>query len=161
MVDSILYRLQAIATPLVPNMEKVQIIPPPKDVDPRVLAWKGAAVLGKMDGVADLWITGADWVSSRLCSPSLHHVVPCSLAFHRTHSIFPAVFSFRSAQHAAALPLGLDTGVLEVLGLVSSGHIGFIAYTCTDVAPFPCRNCSGCAPSRSAASTFECTFLGI
>jgi actin-related protein 8 len=54
-------RLQAIATPLVPNMEKVQIIPPPKEVDPRVLAWKGAAVLGKMDGVADLWLTGADW----------------------------------------------------------------------------------------------------
>ncbi|KAI1796772.1 actin-like ATPase domain-containing protein [Ganoderma leucocontextum] len=54
-------RLQAIATPLVPNMEKVQIIPPPKDVDPRVLAWKGAAVLGKMDGVADLWVSRADW----------------------------------------------------------------------------------------------------
>jgi len=54
-------RLQAIATPLVPNMEKVQIIPPPKDVDPRFLAWKGAAVLGKMDGVADLWVTGNDW----------------------------------------------------------------------------------------------------
>ncbi|KAL1944865.1 hypothetical protein VTO73DRAFT_2485 [Trametes versicolor] len=54
-------RLQAIATPLVPNMEKVQIIPPPKDVDPRALAWKGAAVLGKMDGVADLWVTPADW----------------------------------------------------------------------------------------------------
>lgn len=44
-------------------MEKVQIIPPPKDVDPRVLAWKGAAVLGKMEGVADLWINAADWVS--------------------------------------------------------------------------------------------------
>jgi hypothetical protein len=43
-------------------MEKVQIIPPPKDVDPRVLVWKGAAVLGKMDGVADLWITAQDWV---------------------------------------------------------------------------------------------------
>jgi len=54
-------RLQAIATPLVPNMEKVQIIPPPKDVDPRVLAWKGAAVLGKMDGISDLWLTAADW----------------------------------------------------------------------------------------------------
>jgi actin-related protein len=54
--------LQAIATPLVPNMEKVQIIPPPKDVDLRVLAWKGAAVLGKMDGVADLWLTSSDWV---------------------------------------------------------------------------------------------------
>lgn len=54
-------RLQAIATPLVPNMEKVQIIPPPKDVDPRALGWKGAAVLGKMDSVSDLWITAADW----------------------------------------------------------------------------------------------------
>ncbi|KIJ20923.1 hypothetical protein PAXINDRAFT_95903 [Paxillus involutus ATCC 200175] len=54
-------RLQAIATPLVPNMDKVQIIPPPKDVDPKFLAWKGAAVLGKMDSVADLWLTPADW----------------------------------------------------------------------------------------------------
>jgi len=54
-------RLQAIATPLVPNMEKVQIIPPPKEVDPRVLAWKGASVLGKMDGVSDLWVTPSDW----------------------------------------------------------------------------------------------------
>ena len=44
-------------------MEKVQIIPPPKDVDPRMLVWKGAAVLGKMDGVNDLWVTAADWVS--------------------------------------------------------------------------------------------------
>ncbi|KAF8202322.1 actin-related protein [Pholiota molesta] len=54
-------RLQAIATPLVPNMEKVQIIPPPKEVDPRVLAWKGAAVLGKMDSVSELWVTPSDW----------------------------------------------------------------------------------------------------
>jgi actin-related protein 8 len=43
-------------------MDKVQIIPPPKDVDPKFLAWKGAAVLGKMDSVADLWLTPADWV---------------------------------------------------------------------------------------------------
>jgi len=49
-------------------MEKVQIIPPAKDVDQRVLAWKGAAVLGKMDGVSDLWLTAADWVSLRSLS---------------------------------------------------------------------------------------------
>lgn len=55
-------RLQAIATPLVQDMEKVQIIPPPKEVEPTVLAWKGAAVLGKMDGVSELWVTAADWV---------------------------------------------------------------------------------------------------
>ena len=58
-------RLQAIATPLVPNMEKVQIIPLPADVDARVLVWKGAAVLGKMEGVSDLWVTPADWVRAR------------------------------------------------------------------------------------------------
>ena len=55
-------RLQAIATPLVQNMEKVQIIPPPKDVDKRVLTWKGASVLGRMEGVTDMWVTRADWV---------------------------------------------------------------------------------------------------
>jgi len=55
-------RLQAIATPLVQNMEKVQIIPPPKDVDKRVLTWKGASVLGRMEGVTEMWVTGADWV---------------------------------------------------------------------------------------------------
>lgn len=55
-------RLQAIATPLVSNMDKVTIIPPPKEVDPRVLAWKGAAVLAKMDGVSELWVTANDWV---------------------------------------------------------------------------------------------------
>ncbi|KAJ3721126.1 actin-related protein [Lentinula raphanica] len=54
-------RLQAIATPLVQNMERVQIIPPPKDVDHRVLAWKGGAVLGKMDGATELWVTQQDW----------------------------------------------------------------------------------------------------
>ncbi|KAF8916271.1 hypothetical protein CPB85DRAFT_1290585 [Mucidula mucida] len=54
-------RLQAIATPLVQNMEKVQMIAPPKEVDPQVLAWKGAAVLGKMDGCSELWITPVDW----------------------------------------------------------------------------------------------------
>lgn len=62
---SLSYRLQAIATPLVPNMEKVQIIPSPKDVDPSVLAWKGAAVLGKMDSAADLWLSPTDWVRVR------------------------------------------------------------------------------------------------
>jgi len=63
MGDGFSDRLQAIATPLVQNMEKVQIIPPPKDVDKRVLAWKGASVLGRMEGVTEMWVTGADWVS--------------------------------------------------------------------------------------------------
>ncbi|KAF5362071.1 hypothetical protein D9756_002285 [Leucocoprinus leucothites] len=54
-------RLQAIGTPVVSGMEKVQVIPPPKDVNPQILVWKGAAVLGKMESVSELWVTPADW----------------------------------------------------------------------------------------------------
>lgn len=61
-------------------MEKVQIIPPPKEVDPRVLAWKGAAVLGKMDSVAELWVSPSDWV--------------CNISFFKTFADFslPTLF---------------------------------------------------------------------
>lgn len=55
-------RLQAIATPLVPNMEKVQIIAPPRDALPHTLAWKGGAVLARMEGASDLWLSAEDWV---------------------------------------------------------------------------------------------------
>lgn len=56
-------------------MEKVQIIAPPKEVDPRVLAWKGAAVLGKMDGVSELWITPTDWVLNFLTFGHLRRLI--------------------------------------------------------------------------------------
>lgn len=64
--DGFAGRLQAIATPLVQNMEKVKIIPPPRDVNERDLTWKGASVLGRMEGVTDLWVTGADWVRQQI-----------------------------------------------------------------------------------------------
>jgi actin-related protein 8 len=86
-------RLQAIATPLVQNMEKVQIIPPPKEVDPRVLAWKGAAVLGKMDSVSDLWVTKADWVSQ--LRPTLSCLTRCS-----------EYFGYAGPEGTVFLPLG-------------------------------------------------------
>ena len=35
------------------------------DVDRTALVWKGAAVLGKMEGVSELWVTPADWVRGR------------------------------------------------------------------------------------------------
>ncbi|KAF9779157.1 actin-like ATPase domain-containing protein [Thelephora terrestris] len=59
--DALKSRLQAIATPLVQDMGAVGIIPSQKDVDERVLTWKGASVLGRMEGVTDMWVTGADW----------------------------------------------------------------------------------------------------
>ncbi|CAE6451755.1 unnamed protein product [Rhizoctonia solani] len=61
MVHALESRLQAIAFPLVPGMEKVQVVPSPKDIDPRVLSWKGAAVLAKLEALNDMWITARDW----------------------------------------------------------------------------------------------------
>lgn len=43
--------------------ELVVVIPAPKEIDPRVLAWKGVSVLAKLDSLGDLWIQQADWVS--------------------------------------------------------------------------------------------------
>lgn len=56
-------RLQAIAFPLIHGMEKVQVIPAPKEIDPRLLTWKGCSVLAKLDAVGDMWIQASDWVS--------------------------------------------------------------------------------------------------
>ena len=81
-------RLQAIATPLVPNMEKVQIIPLPKDIDPRNLSWKGAAVLGKMDAVADFWVTDTDWVSLSLDN-LLIFIISFMMAQCHVHALVP------------------------------------------------------------------------
>ena len=65
-----------------PDMQRsITVLPVPKDVDPHVLVWKGASVLGKMDGVADLWLTAADWVRLLLVSQMLNHT-------HNTHRIY-------------------------------------------------------------------------
>jgi hypothetical protein len=71
-------------------MDKVQIIPPPKEVDPRVLAWKGAAVLGKMDSVADIWLTPMDWVRANL--PQLEFISHCRSGCSRYARVEGALF---------------------------------------------------------------------
>ncbi|KAK4693561.1 hypothetical protein P7C70_g8899, partial [Phenoliferia sp. Uapishka_3] len=40
---------------------QMAIVPPPREIDPRILAWKGISVLSKLDGAADLWIRKEDW----------------------------------------------------------------------------------------------------
>ncbi|KAF8318672.1 actin-like ATPase domain-containing protein [Clavulina sp. PMI_390] len=41
--------------------EHVAIIPAPKSIDPRVLAWKGGSVLAKLETASDLWLQAGDW----------------------------------------------------------------------------------------------------
>lgn len=39
----------------------VSVIPPPRDLDPTLLAWKGMAVLPRLDSASDMWVTQDEW----------------------------------------------------------------------------------------------------
>ncbi|KAG8860335.1 actin-like protein arp8 [Tulasnella sp. 330] len=54
-------RLQAIAIPLIPNIERLSVVSAPRDTDPRVLAWRGISVLGRLEVLNDMWITQNEW----------------------------------------------------------------------------------------------------
>jgi len=54
-------RLQAIAFPLVPNIERLTVMTAPPDVDPRVMAWKGITTICRLDLLSDMWITENEW----------------------------------------------------------------------------------------------------
>ncbi|KAJ1653099.1 actin-like protein arp8 [Dispira simplex] len=43
------------------GIEKIQVLPSPRDMDPRLLVWKGASVLCKLDIADELWISGREW----------------------------------------------------------------------------------------------------
>ena len=37
------------------------VIPPPRNLDPASLAWKGLAVMAHLDAMQELWIQASDW----------------------------------------------------------------------------------------------------
>ncbi|KAF9355791.1 actin-like protein arp8 [Mortierella sp. AD094] len=43
------------------TVEKVEVLPSPRDMDPRLLVWKGASVLGKLETAKELWIKPLEW----------------------------------------------------------------------------------------------------
>lgn len=43
------------------TVEKVEVLPSPREMDPRLLAWKGASVLGKLETANELWIKPLEW----------------------------------------------------------------------------------------------------
>ncbi|OMJ18778.1 Actin-related protein 8 [Smittium culicis] len=65
-----LYKLADIrsANNEIEKIEKIEIFPSPRDLDPRVLAWKGGAVLSRLDITNELWIYNSEWrhVGARL-----------------------------------------------------------------------------------------------
>lgn len=42
-------------------LPEVSVIPPPRNMDPDILAWKGLAVQAQLDSMQELWVRKADW----------------------------------------------------------------------------------------------------
>ncbi|OMH83018.1 putative actin-related protein 8, partial [Zancudomyces culisetae] len=43
------------------TVEKIEMLPSPRDLDPKALAWKGGAVFSRLDITSELWITREEW----------------------------------------------------------------------------------------------------
>lgn len=43
---------------MIPN---VTVVPPPRDMDPRIVTWKGMAVLARLDSTQDMWVMRNEW----------------------------------------------------------------------------------------------------
>lgn len=41
----------------------IEIINSPKDLDPQIVTWKGAAILAGLESSNELWINGKEWSS--------------------------------------------------------------------------------------------------
>ena len=44
----------------------IEIITKPKDMDPQIVSWKGAAVMSLLDSAQEMWISGEEWRKSGL-----------------------------------------------------------------------------------------------
>ncbi|KAJ2366336.1 actin-like protein arp8 [Coemansia sp. RSA 2611] len=54
-------RLMLMRPDYLQGVERVDIVAPPRDLDPRVLAWKGGAVLSRLECAREMWVSSRDW----------------------------------------------------------------------------------------------------
>ncbi|KAJ1959197.1 actin-like protein arp8, partial [Dipsacomyces acuminosporus] len=54
-------RLMYIRPEYLQGIERADIVSAPRDLDPRVLAWKGGAVLSRLECAKEMWITSKEW----------------------------------------------------------------------------------------------------
>lgn len=50
--------------PFIFRSEHLDIVTSPKDMDPAMTAWKGAAVMSCLESAPELWIVGSDWAKN-------------------------------------------------------------------------------------------------
>lgn len=53
-------KLQSTLPPTL-STHQVRVLPPPREIDPRILVWKGASILSKLDISNAMWITKEEW----------------------------------------------------------------------------------------------------
>lgn len=51
----------ALQTPYVFRSEQLEVITNPKEMDPIMVAWKGAAIMSCLESAPELWITKTEW----------------------------------------------------------------------------------------------------
>ncbi|KAJ2049194.1 Actin- protein 8, partial [Coemansia sp. S2] len=42
-------------------VERADVVSAPRDLDPRVLAWKGGAVLSRLECSKEMWVSSKEW----------------------------------------------------------------------------------------------------
>jgi actin-related protein 8 len=50
------------------GVDRVRVLTHPRDMDPRAVAWKGAAVLSRLDCANEMWLTQTEWMEGGLRS---------------------------------------------------------------------------------------------
>ncbi|KAJ1903735.1 actin-like protein arp8, partial [Coemansia sp. IMI 209127] len=60
--DLLSSRMMYVRPDYLQGIERVEIVSAPRDLDPRVLAWKGGAVLSRLDCAREMWISSSEWV---------------------------------------------------------------------------------------------------
>lgn len=43
------------------GLPNATVVPPPRDMDPRIVTWKGSAVLARLDSAQDMWVLRNEW----------------------------------------------------------------------------------------------------
>ena len=43
------------------SVDNVSLLPPPRNVNPRFVSWKGASVMCNIEGLQDMWIGRDEW----------------------------------------------------------------------------------------------------
>ncbi|RKP09719.1 hypothetical protein THASP1DRAFT_11390, partial [Thamnocephalis sphaerospora] len=66
LADALEDRLRYSASVLALGTDRVRVVTHPRDMDPRAVAWKGAAVMSRLDCASEMWLSRSEWAEAGL-----------------------------------------------------------------------------------------------